>query len=173
VQALLFGTSPRVRDFFFDGLLSPQRFRGGTTMHKLLQYIGAFLLMTQLAAAQDAKQGKVVRQEGQASYFEAGQDGNTKTKTGEPVDPQGYTAASRDLPLGTVATVTNRETGKSVEVRVNDRGPTRPDRIIDVSEQAARDLGIEKTGVAPVVIEADPSKQQDPEVRSQLEAISR
>jgi rare lipoprotein A len=142
-------------------------------MRMFMLTITAILLATQQAAAQEPKSGKVVRQEGQASYFEAGEGGNTRTKSGEPVDPQGYTAASRDLPLGTVATVTNRETGKSVDVRINDRGPTRPDRIIDVSEQAARDLGMEEAGVAPVVIEADPSKQQDPQVRSQLESAAR
>src|SRR5690349_17369901 len=113
-------------------------------MRKLMLAITAILLTSQQVAAQESAQGsasgKVVRQEGQASFFQAGQDGNTVTKSGEPVNPQGYTAASRDLPLGTVATVTNRETGKSVEVKINDRGPTRTDRIIDVSKQAAHDL---------------------------------
>jgi rare lipoprotein A len=145
-------------------------------MRILMLAITAILLTIQPVAAQESTQqstsGKVVRQEGQASFFEAGQDGNTLTKSGEPVDPQGYTAASRDLPLGTIATVTNRETGKSVDVKINDRGPTRTDRIIDVSEQAARDLGMEEAGVAPVVIEADPNKQQDPQVRNQLESAA-
>jgi rare lipoprotein A len=59
-----------------------------------------------------------------------------------------------------------------VDVKINDRGPTRTDRIIDVSEQAARDLGMEEAGVAPVVIEADPNKQQDPQVRNQLESAA-
>ena len=141
-------------------------------MRMLMLTITAILLTTQQVPAQETTSGKVVRQEGQASFFEAGQDGNTLTKSGEPVNPQGYTAASRDLPLGTIATVTNQETGKSVDVRINDRGPTRTDRIIDVSEQAARDLGMEDAGVAPVVIEANPSKQQDPQVRSQLESAA-
>jgi rare lipoprotein A len=142
-------------------------------MRKFMLAITAILLTSQQVAAQESTSGKVVRQEGQASFFQAGQDGNTLTKSGEPVNPQGYTAASRDLPLGTVATVTNRETGKSVDVKINDRGPTRPDRIIDVSKQAAHDLGMEEAGVAPVVIEADPNKQQDPQVRSQLESATR
>jgi rare lipoprotein A len=141
-------------------------------MRMLMLTITAILLTTQQVPAQETTSGKVVRQQGQASFFEAGQDGNTLTKSGEPVDPQGYTAASRDLPLGTIATVTNQETGKSVDVKINDRGPTRTDRIIDVSERAARDLGMEEAGVAPVVIEANPSKQQDPQVRSQLESAA-
>ncbi|UEM25082.1 septal ring lytic transglycosylase RlpA family protein (plasmid) [Skermanella mucosa] len=140
-------------------------------MRKLMLPIAAILLTTQPLAAQESS--KVIRQEGQASYFQAGEGGNTLTKSGEPVNPQGYTAASRDLPLGTVVTVTNRETGKSVDVRINDRGPTRPDRIIDVSEQAARDLGMEEAGVAPVTVEADPGRQDDPEIRSQLESAVR
>ena len=141
-------------------------------MRMLMLTIMAVLLTTQQIAAQEATSGKVVRQEGQASFFQAGQDGNTLTKSGELVDPQGYTAASRDLPFGTVATVTNQENGKSVDVRINDRGPTRTDRIIDVSEQTARGLGMEEAGVAPVVIEANPSRQQDPQVRSQLESAA-
>jgi rare lipoprotein A len=142
-------------------------------MRKLMVPIAAILLMTQQTAAQNTGSSTVVRQEGQASFFQAGQDGNTLTKSGEPVAPQDYTAASRDLPLGTVATVTNQKTGKSVDVRINDRGPTRTDRIIDVSERAAHDLGMEEAGVAPVVIKADPSRQQDPQVRSQLESATR
>jgi rare lipoprotein A len=141
-------------------------------MRKLLLPIAAILFLGQQAVAQDGKSGTIVRQEGQASYFEAGEGGNTLTKSGEPVKPQSHTAASRDLPLGTIVTVTNKETGRSAEVRINDRGPTRPDRIIDVSEQAARDLGMEKTGVAPVVVEVDPSKQEDPEVRAQIESMA-
>jgi rare lipoprotein A len=81
------------------------------------------------------------------------------------VDPEGRTAASRDLPLGTQATVTNRQTGQSTEVRVNDRGPPRTDRAIDLSRQAARDIGMERSGTAPVRIEADPARQPDPAVR--------
>lgn len=140
-------------------------------MRKLMLPIAAILLGIQPLVAQEPS--KVVRQEGQASFFQAGEGGNTLTKSGEPVNPQGYTAASRDLPLGTVVTVTNRENGKSVDVRINDRGPTRPDRIIDVSEQAARDLGMEEAGVAPVTVEADPGRQEDPEIRSQLQSAVR
>jgi rare lipoprotein A len=142
-------------------------------MCRLMLPVAAILLMTQHTAAPDTASGKVVRQEGQASFFQAGQDGNTQTKSGEPVDPQGYTAASRALPLGNVATVTNQKTGKSADMRINDQEPTRTDRIIDVSEQAARDFGMEEAGVAPVMIEAYPNRQQDPQVQSQLESAAR
>jgi len=106
-------------------------------------------------------------QEGTASFY--GHTGRSRTASGEPVSPEGRTAASRDLPLGTQATVTNQQTGQSTEVRVNDRGPTRTDRTIDLSQQAARDIGMERSGTAPVRIEADPARQSDPAVREQLE----
>jgi len=90
---------------------------------------------------------------GDASYFNRGQDGRTITKSGEPVDPNSNTAASRDLPLGSTATVTNQQTGQSTDVRVTDRGPSREDRVIDLSKKAAGDLGMTKTGTAPVTVE--------------------
>jgi rare lipoprotein A len=107
------------------------------------------------------------QEEGTASFY--GHTGRSRTASGEPVDPEGRTAASRDLPLGTQATVTNRQTGQSTDVRVNDRGPTRTDRAIDLSRQAARDIGMERSGTAPARIEADPARQPDPAVREQLE----
>ncbi|WP_027480976.1 septal ring lytic transglycosylase RlpA family protein [Deinococcus pimensis] len=64
------------------------------------------------------------------------------------------TAAHLDLPFGTLVKVTHQKTGKSVVVKVNDRGPFgRPERVIDLSMDAARALGIISEGVAPVVLE--------------------
>lgn len=110
-----------------------------------------------------------VQQNGQASYYSAGQSGHTKTANGDKVDPSSNTAASRDLPLGTKATVTNKTTGKSTDVAITDRGPVRPDRKIDLSKKAAGDVGMTKTGTAPVTIKADPAQQTDPGVKQQLE----
>ena len=124
----------------------------------------------QQAAARSAD--GVFRQKGEASFFRAGEGGNTVTASGDPVDPQGLTAAHRTLPFGTIATVTSPATGKSVQVRINDRGPERTDRVIDISERAAAELGIEALGVAPVVVEADPDKQKDPGVRQALASLS-
>lgn len=131
----------------------------------------AVILLGLTACAGQQGGERSFRQQGAASYFRSGQGDNTKTVSGEPVNPQGLTAAHRTLPLGTRATVTNRETGRSVEVRINDRGPERTDRIIDVSERAAAELGMEKTGVAPVVVEADPSKQDNPAIQRQVGAL--
>jgi rare lipoprotein A len=65
------------------------------------------------------------------------------------------TAAHPTLPLGTNATVTNLETGDSVDVKINDRGPYAKGRDIDLSKGAAKELGMTKDGIAPVKIEAE------------------
>ena len=76
------------------------------------------------------------------------------TASGEPFDPSGRTAAHRTLPLGTWLTVRSPNTGRSIEVRVNDRGPI-PERVeIDLSYEAARRLGIDRAGVAEVELQA-------------------
>ncbi len=140
-------------------------------MRTFLLAAAALLAVGPAIAQQPPQQGtqEGACQEGTASYFRAGEGGNTRTATGEPVNPQDSTAASRDLPLGTEARVTDQQTGRSTDVRVNDRGPERTDRVIDLSQRAARDLGMERRGAAPVRIEADPARQPDPAAREQLE----
>jgi len=69
------------------------------------------------------------------------------------------TAAHRTLPFQTVVRVTDLETGRMVKVRINDRGPFVKGRIIDLSERAARALGIAQDGVAKVRVEAFDSDQ--------------
>jgi rare lipoprotein A len=106
---------------------------------------------------QQAKE-PVLQQAGQASYYSDTFQGR-KTATGETFKQNALTAASPDLPLGTRATVTNQENGKSVDVKVNDRGPYAEGRIIDLSKKAAEKLDMKKQGVAPVTVEAAPSSQ--------------
>jgi len=65
-----------------------------------------------------------------------------RTASGERFDPSGYTAAHRSLPFGSKVRVTNERTGDSVVVRINDRGPFTRSRVIDVSQAAARELGL-------------------------------
>jgi rare lipoprotein A len=72
-----------------------------------------------------------------------------KTSSGEIYDMHQLTAAHRDLPMGTWIMVTNLDNGRSVEVRVNDRGPFVSGRIVDVSYAAARLLGMIGPGVVP------------------------
>src|SRR5579862_4340555 len=74
------------------------------------------------------------------------------TASGEPYNPNAMTAASKTLPLGTVVKVTNPANGKSVNVRINDRGPFVPGRSLDLSRRAAEKLGIIHMGVASVKV---------------------
>ena len=82
---------------------------------------------------------------GIASYYGRKFHGR-RTANGERFDMHGYTAAHKTLPFGTKLLVTNPRTGKSVTVRVNDRGPFTPGRTIDLSRAAAEDLGIVRAG---------------------------
>lgn len=85
-----------------------------------------------------------------------------KTASGETYDQNQLTAAHKKLPLGSQVTVTNVETGKAVNVEINDRGPYVPGRNIDLSKEAARQLGILQDGTSKVRIEATAS-QLDPD----------
>jgi len=90
--------------------------------------------------------------QGMASWY--GYDGSgTRTASGERYNPEGLTAAHRTLPLGTKIRVTNTRNGRSVVVRVNDRGPYIRGRILDLSAGAARLLGMISSGVAPINLE--------------------
>ena len=86
---------------------------------------------------------------GLASFYADGQ----KTANGEQFDPNELTAAHPSLPFGTKLRVTNTSTGKSVTVRVNDRGPYVRGRVVDVSYSAAQALGMVGQGVAKVKLD--------------------
>ena len=75
------------------------------------------------------------------------------TASGEPFNMNSMTAAHRTLPLNTIVRVTDLENGKSVLVRINDRGPYVKGRIIDLSAKAARELGMADEGTARVRLE--------------------
>ena len=96
---------------------------------KYIINVGVALLFATAAQAQSNTQ------QGTASYFNGGVNGHTKTASGEDVQPNANTAASRTLPLGSSAKVTNKETGKSTDVRITDRGPVRKDRVIRPIEE--------------------------------------
>jgi rare lipoprotein A len=91
-------------------------------------------------------------QEGIASWYGREQQGHL-TANGERFDMHALTAAHRTLPMQTRVRVTHRENGRSVIVRINDRGPYSRGRIIDLSYAAAKVLGMIERGVAPVRIE--------------------
>ena len=89
---------------------------------------------------------------GQASWY--GQEvARRRTASGEEFDPQDLTGAHRTLPLGSKVRVTNLRNGRSVLVTINDRGPYRYRRAIDLSYGAARAIGMIQRGVARVRIE--------------------
>jgi len=89
---------------------------------------------------------------GYASWYGEAQ----MTASGERFDRHAMTAAHRSLPMGTHVRVTNTHNGKSVVVRINDRGPYGHGRIIDLSEAAARRIDMIDAGVVPVTLEVLP-----------------
>lgn len=89
---------------------------------------------------------------GLASFYGRSFDGR-RTASGERYDRHRLTAAHRTLPFGSHVRVTNLENGASVILEVNDRGPFRKGRVIDVSERAARELGFYRAGTARVRVE--------------------
>jgi rare lipoprotein A len=91
-------------------------------------------------------------EKGTASFY--GSESGSRTASGERFRPEGLTAAHRTRRMGSVVTVTNRLNGKSIQVRINDRGPAKwTGRVIDVSVGAARALRMVRAGVVPVIIE--------------------
>ena len=86
---------------------------------------------------------------GYASWYDEPQN----TASGERFNKNALTAAHRTLPMGTRVRVTNTRNGKSVTVRINDRGPFSKGRIIDLSKAAARQLDMIDAGTAPVTLE--------------------
>ena len=94
----------------------------------------------------------VSRQEGLASWYGKEQHGHL-TANGERFDMYALTAAHKTLHMNTRVRVTRRDNGRSVVVRINDRGPYSHSRIIDLSYAAAKALDMLDRGVAPVLIE--------------------
>ena len=117
---------------------------------KSLQRLRLALIVTALAVTLPAVSGETAT--GKAAYYADSLQGN-KTASGEPYDRNALTAAHRTLAFGTRVKVTYPKTGKSVEVRINDRGPREKTRIIDLSGAAAEALGLKEDGVGMVEIE--------------------
>jgi rare lipoprotein A len=82
--------------------------------------------------------------------FKGDRHSGGKTASGERLNPNGLTAAHRSFPFGTMVRVTHKRNGRSVVVRINDRGPFIRGRIIDLSPRAAAALGF--SGLAPVTL---------------------
>jgi len=107
---------------------------------------------TKVQPPEPLKSDVVFVQYGNASYYGEAHQGKL-TASGEPFDMWKYTAAHRKLEFGTHVRVTNLKNGTTVIVRINDRGPFAPDRIIDLSYAAAKAISMIPAGVAPVSLE--------------------
>lgn len=121
-----------------------------TNMLRTALTAGCLLATTPFASAHDGGVTKVF--EGTASWYGPGFHGR-QTANGETYDMNDLTAAHPNLPFGTRVRVTNEATDESVVVRINDRGPYAKNRVIDLSKEAAADIGILDTGVGRVTIE--------------------
>ncbi len=121
-------------------------------LHSLLK-LYFFSVVLWVACAYPPPQGSFTRVEyGKASFYDPKLAGK-RTASGEIYNPREMTAAHRTLPFGTWVRVTALSSKKSVVVRINDRGPFVRGRIIDLSNEAARRLGILKQGIADVKVE--------------------
>jgi len=106
--------------------------------------------------------GKIKK--GKASYYSRRLSGKIMAD-GKPLNPGFNAAASRTLPLGNTAKVTNLANGRSAVVEIEDRGPYVPNRIVDVTPKTAQQLGMSKPGVAPVAVAPIKVPQADGTVR--------
>ena len=110
------------------------------------------LLLSLTIIPADALAAKAFRQTGTASWYGAWHHGKV-TANGEAYDMFAMTAAHKTIPLGSLVKVTRKDTGKSIVVRINDRGPYKKRRIIDLSYAAAKSLAMKRKGVTRVTIE--------------------
>ncbi len=92
-------------------------------------------------------------QHGKASWYGIRCNGGTRTASGERLSNGAATAAHKTLPMGTKVRVTNLANGKSEIVRINDRGPYKRGRVIDVTEGVAQRLGFYSRGIVTVKVE--------------------
>lgn len=124
-----------------------------------LSVVSPLLFFPASAQSKDAFQ-----QCGKASWYKLG----GTTASGERANPQGLTAAHRTLPFGTLVDVTNLSNGKTVTVRINDRGPFAKGRVIDVTLAAAKQLGFVQKGITKVrVTGADVATSANPKQKCQ------
>ena len=108
------------------------------------------LMMWSLTPALSSEGGRVL-QRGKASWYGAFHHGR-RTASGEIFNQNALTAAHRSLPFGTRLRVTNHQTGRSIVVKVNDRGPFKADRILDLSRAAAQAIGLQGVGLVVIVL---------------------
>jgi rare lipoprotein A len=104
------------------------------------------------------------KEKGRASFYARG-FAHRKMADGRRMNPSANVAASKTLPLGTTAAVTNLQNGRTATVGVEDRGPFVDGRVVDVSPKVANDLDIRKQGVTPVMVKPIAVPQPDGTVK--------
>ena len=149
VRAALLATAPAAALFGFGGMqpaVAPAALAATRPAGDIVPHTGP------VAALQAPRIAEPAPAAVEASYYGKGFAGRP-TASGETFDSADMTAAHRTLPFGTIVRVTDAVAGKSVDVRINDRGPFHGNREIDLSEGAARKLGMLGTGTAKVMLE--------------------
>lgn len=138
---------------------------------KSISLVGIFFFGLSIACfSQNADSGSTGPAAGESKYpVETGiaswygpEFAGKPTASGELFDPRALTAAHPTLPFGTLVRVTNKNNGKQVTVRINDRGPFVANRNIDLSQAAAEQLDMRQTGTIPVTLEVLPSAGPKP-----------
>lgn len=120
----------------------------------IINLLISIFLISSCSVTKDKKERNEYKfyQKGEASWYGPRFNGK-KTASGEIFNMNAFTAAHKKLAFGTKVRVTNLNNNKSVVVRINDRGPYKKGRIIDLSRKAAIQIDLVKEGVAPVKIE--------------------
>jgi rare lipoprotein A len=159
VMALLFGFVGILILLYSRQLFFTNRLRSSLLSVIVLAILAACAPATQTALTPPAAAQGLESSEGRASWYGAEFAGR-RTANGEIYDPSQMTAAHKTLPFGTFVQVTNPNSGVSVVVRINDRGPFKPGRVIDVSRAAAEQLGMIGPGTMIVRLELVSSQVQ-------------
>lgn len=124
----------------------------GGAIPRLFLLLATLVVFGGVARADDLDPGYPEARTGRASWYGPGFAGR-KTASGERFNPEELTGAHRTLPLGTKVRVTNLHNGRSVLIRINDRGPFIRHRDLDLSAGAAKELQMTGRGVASVLIQ--------------------
>lgn len=119
-----------------------------------LTFLTPSVAKTDKEPSKKTEQPRVTKTEhGKASWYEIKCNGGTHTASGIPLQDHAMTAAHKTLPMGTMVRVTNKNNGKSVVVKITDRGPYIKGRVIDVTKGAAKKLDFIKAGIVRCKVE--------------------
>ena len=184
IQFVSVGMVPGVLAYKLGAHVDHTRFRSGRRrkLLMLLFLVLSYSLSTMVAAQKQTQtsidsstaKSKATRhtgldrsgktRKGKASYY-GREFYSKKMADGTPMNPQSNVAASKTLPLGTKARVTNLENGSNAVVEIRDRGPYVKNRIVDVSPKTADKLGLKENGTAPVEVKPLEVPQPDGSVK--------